>query len=195
MRTIGNRFIVKAGQTHEKADGDIVLLEKFDNASKTKPISEIVSFPAKYHDTIKEGDKLLYHFNILTFTLKDGKKIDSEFKIKDNYYYVPENMIHALFRKDGSVELLGNWNIVEPIKKGEEVTASGIVVALNNDEVKISHGMLEGYIQHVNKEFDGELKSGDKILMSKHSDYSFKMPDGSVRWLVENRQILCKCEE
>lgn len=195
MRTIGNRFIIKAEQTHEKEDGNIVLLEKFDNASKTKPISEIVSFPTKYEDVIDEGDNLLYHFNVLTFTLKDGKKIDSDFKIKDNYYYVPENMIHALFKKDGSVKMLGDWNIVKPIKKKEEVTKSGIIIALNNDEVKVSHGLLEGYIQHVNDEMSDELKSGDRILMSKHSDYSFKMPDGTVMWLVENRQILCKHEE
>ena len=195
MKTIGKRFIISCPETHEKNVNGIILLEKFDNAQKTKQISEIVSVPEGMQDIAEVGDKLLHHFNITTFTLKDGKKIDSNYKIDEQHYFVPLDMSHAVIKKDGTVIMLNEWNIVTPIKKKEEVSASGIVISLNNDELKNSAMIMRGSMVHINDELSDELVPNDEVMLSKYSDYSFKNEEGETKWLVENRQILCRYED
>lgn len=195
MRAVGNKFIVLAEETHEKSTGNIILLDKFDNAQKTKPISEVVSVPDKYKDVVEEGDALIYHFNVLTFKLDNGRKVPSVYCVKDNYYYVPPNMVHGVIKRDGTIKMLGDWNIVEPIVEQEKVLESGIILIPDSDQLNKTHNMMDGTMLVVNEEMEDSIKVGDKVLLAKHSNYSIKLPDGNEVWLVENRQILCRYED
>jgi len=190
MKSVNN-FIIKASKTHKEKDGEILLIEKFENQSKVIQYHKIESVPRQYKGVINKGDLLVVHFNILSYSLKENStKVNSKFYLYDDFYYVPLDIAHAVIKASGDVITLGDWNIITPIKESTEKTlSSGIIIPDLRSETEIKDSLMKGYVEVSNNE---ELSVGDKVLLNKYSDYEVEFPGGKKYWLVRNLNILAK---
>lgn len=189
-----NHFLIEAKDTHKKKEGSIILIERFENQNKANQVFPVhsVSMVSDFSQNVEEGDNLIIHFNIVVHDYdQNGSKKRSKYYIKDDIFYVPENMIHGVIRKDGEIRMNEEWNLILPIKKEEEEkTSSGIITKLNNDKQKMKKDIMYGYIVASNR-----VPVGTKVVLDNHSDYEITVPNLGDHWLVKDNMILAIDED
>ena len=181
-------LLIEAENPFEDKIGSIYLDPRFDTQEKSKQVFPIVDVPDKFKKHFEKGDRAIIHFNIVSFQIRDGKKVPSHYNFVDDVYFVPENMWHGIVKKDGSFVMLDGWILIDPIKKPlEEVLDSGIIL-VKTDKMKIKHELMRGTIVK-SCENSTAIADGEEVLLTNHSDYSV-MIDGKEYWLVKDHQIV-----
>jgi co-chaperonin GroES (HSP10) len=187
-------FLIEAKDTHkEQTDSGIHLIKNFDNQEKARQIYKIHSVPRKYSKIATVKDLLLVHFNVVVFELFNGRRIPSTNYLKDDIFYVPNNMIHGVI--DSSTyevkHLFDEWNLINPIINNEDkVTTSGIIYELKKSAFELKKKYMFGEVV-----FSDKIKKGKKVMMETYSDYEVEFPDGKKYWLVKDAQILATYED
>ena len=193
MRAVKKMLVEVKNPFVEETKGGIILLEKMETTQKAVQYGTVVGVPKQFKDKVDVGDILVFHFNIVVFSIgKQGEKIPSGYYLKDDIYSVPDDMVHLVIKPDGRMIMLGEWNLITPIEKEEEVTESGIIVALNNNKAENRKEEMKGVIECPNEYFGDSLKKGDIVVLGTFADYEVTLPDDRVMWMVYNRTILGK---
>lgn len=181
MKSIYNFFVKlpKAFNDEVKVgDTTLYLDPKWNEFENRKMEAEIVAVPEKYDTGAKVGDTLYFHHHVLI--AGSGKRQ----RVKDDIYYVKYNpnnsnatQAYAYKNKDGDVQLLSEWVFLIPEEQpDEEVTESGIITELKKPEYN-----QFGYVAYDSPAVrDLGLKSGDKVMIMKHSDYKMKVDGKEV---------------
>lgn len=191
MRAV-KRLLIEAENPHVDKIGSIYLDPKFDNALKAKQVFPIVDAPRRYDGLWEKGDSALIHFNIVVFTLKDGKKISSHYNFYEDVYWVPNNMLHAIIKKDGEINMLDGWILIKPIKKSTEKVLDSGIILVTTDKNKIKHSTMRGVVYKTNEKWSA-VPVGAEVLLTDHSDYSVTINNEEF-WLVKDGQILAPVE-
>lgn len=185
-----NELLIECKDTHETEKGKIKLITRLDNAGLAKQVYPVHSIPDRYKDRVNPGDSLIVHFNVVVKDYTNKVETPSQYLIKDDIYHVPENMIHGVISKDGKITMWDDCHLVIPIKRPEKVTASGIVVELNNNTSKMKKQIMYGYIK-----VSETIAAGSKIILSNYSDYEINIPGHDTLWLVQSSSIIAIDEE
>jgi len=105
-------------------------------------------------------------------------------------YLLLYGMIHCVIR-DGNINMIGEWNLVDPIKVDAPKTEVKGLITQVNEEVE----PLKGIARHIN---DGlrklGIKEGDEIYFDADSDYEM-IVEGQTYYRMENCYILGKANE
>ena len=146
--------------------------------------AKVISSPP--FTVLKEGDEVILHHNI--FRLRNGirgERVQSNFFIKDNQYFVPPTEIF-MFKRDGQDwEALNPYCFIRPVKYDSD---NGLIID-NTDSYK-GNKKQYGVIVHPNKEMlEMGLKRGDTVLYSKYSEYEFEI-SGEILYKMETKDIL-----
>lgn len=189
-------FIIEATQTHEdKSEGGILLLHRFENQSKVIQYHKIVAVPEKYKHMAEVGDTLICHFNVIVYDRKDGVVKKSPYIIEGDLFRVPNNMIHFVIKKSGQIMFFEDDCLIEgKFTKDDIVRDSGIIMPdLRKDNEK-KNGLMEGTV-FAKCEAMHDVEVGAHVGLSKYSDYSIKLPDGSTKWFVNEASVLFEYED
>lgn len=183
-------FLIKADKTHKDKEGSIEVLHRFENQSKAISYHKILAVPKKYQHMVEEGDMMIHHFNVMTYARKDGVVTPSPYKVDGDLYRVPINMVHFVIRKNGEYVFFSDDCLVTP--KGnstETVRASGIIMPDLRTDTEKKDTNLYGEIFAKCKEMT-DVEVGDRVCMSKYSDYDIELPNGETKWFVNRDSVL-----
>ena len=141
------------------------------------------NLPAEYAN-IKVGDKVYTHH----FLINEKNLVEINGEPMRTIQY---DQIYCIIHSEGMLEMLGKWNLLEPIKEDESnfKTAGGLLL-------KPEIGNIERYgiIRYSNTELlDTGAKIGDKVTMRKNSEYEIEV-EGKRYFRVHNDDILAVIE-
>ena len=123
---------------------------------------------------LQKGDKVFIHHLVIDKSIKiEGKK----------YYQCDIEQIYA-YERNGKIEMLMDYIFVEPIQTKENVTESGIITNIKQEETKD-----KGIVRYINQ-FTEDFNVGDKILFQKNSNYKMKIND-KYFYRMRNSNALC----
>lgn len=124
--------------------------------------------------TLQKGDKVFIHHLVIDKTIElEGEK----------YYQCDIDQIYA-YERDGEITMLMDFIFVEPIQTKEEVSESGIVTNIKQEET-----IDRGIVKYINQ-FTEDFKVGDKILFQKNSNYKMKIND-EYFYRMRNSNAMC----
>jgi hypothetical protein len=134
---------------------------------------------------LEKGDEVIVHHNI--FRLRNdtkGHKIQSDFHLESNKYFVPLTEIF-LYKRGQDWISLEPYVFVKPIKLRLEET---LLVGIKKDYKGMEN--RRGIIGFNNKDLIKQgVRVGDEVLFSKNSEYEFKI-DGEVYYKMNTKDIL-----
>lgn len=190
-----NHFIVNVPQktqdTVKLGDKEIFLDTRFNEFEHRVCFGTVVCSPILHDTGVEEGDTLFFHHHVTqNKTLSMGE---------DNYLviYDPEEprASHAIaFRdKNGELKMLSKWVFVQPKEEEpkEEVTESGIIVAINLEKKEPSEAVVFMPHEELKRQ---DVKVGDVVGFDRDSDYKMKLDDESIvyRMRVEDLSYVKK---
>ena len=155
---------------------------------------EVTVVSAPENTILQKGDKVIVHHNILRNKLTTtGKKILSDFHIKDNIYYVPLQEVFMFKRGDEQWRAISPFCFVKPIKVEQPKTASGLILSTK----EVTHKGMEKNrgILHYSNEILDEMGvfPNDKVIFSDYSEYEFTI-DGELLYKMSVNDILAKVD-
>ena len=103
--------------------------------------------------------------------------------VEEKYYQCDIDQIYA-YERDGKITMLMDFIFVEPIQTKEEVSESGIVTNIKQEET-----IDRGIVKYINQ-FTEDFKVGDKILFQKNSNYKMKIND-EYFYRMRNSNAMC----
>jgi co-chaperonin GroES (HSP10) len=137
----------------------------------------------------KAGDEVIVHHNV--FRKKngyEGVRLESDYYLEPNLYYVTKDLIFAYKSPGGSWEALEPYFFVKPIEREIKKTSSGIF--LESGKEKYVH--QEASLRYLNKELrEWGLKEGDVVGYGKNQEYKFNI-DGELLYRVRMPMLLYK---
>ena len=165
-------IIVEVDNTYNNVQDSIIMGNNVNDATLVNREVKVVSTPT--YVNIKPGSKILIHHNILRSRYaKGGKRIDSDFLIKDNLYYVPVDSILMMDEGDGW-EAFRDFVFIKPIQTSN--IENGLDMGTEN--AYKSRVMHEGHITHINRKLkELGFEVGDHIGFSKYSEHEYVLED------------------
>ena len=167
----------------------IIINTKIESVSNLNRIAKVVSVPKGI--VLQEGDDILFHHNILR-KINDhkGKVQQSDFYIKDNYFFVPLDMIFMYKRGDEDWSALSPYCFIKPIKEELPVSKTGLIIP---EKVKVGHkGMKKnrGIVAYDNPDLNNMcVFKGDEVLFKDHREYEFEINE-EIYYKMDNNSIL-----
>lgn len=142
--------------------------------------------------SLEEGDRIIIHHNIcrLRNGIK-GEKVQSNFWIEGNKYFVPLTEIF-MFDKGNGWEAFTPFCFVRPIKdESKQINSILIPTSFREDNHKgrVNH---RGIMVYPNQDLiDQGINKGDEIVFSNYSEYEFEI-DGETYYKMSTNDILGK---
>jgi len=178
-------FIVKpkGGQNYvnEKEINGVsfVVNTSIEDAKDTNRTAIVVSLPLIYNGNVKVGDEVIVHHNTFRdFYDHRGRTRSSNFKIKDDLFYLHEESIF-LIKEDGKYISANNSCFIEPVFKEERFV--GKVLDEHIGIVKFGNPKLEKQ----------GVFEGDKIAFKTDSEYEFEL-EGTVYYRMRTENVMVK---
>lgn len=135
---------------------------------------------------LEKGDEVILHHNI--FRLRNGlkgKRLESNFHIEDNRYFVPPTEIFMFKRGDSEWEALSPHCFVKPIK---DDTEEGVILGVK--ETYKGNKKQYGEVIYPNKDMlDMGLKKGDIVAFSLYSEYEVEV-ENELLYKMSTKDIL-----
>lgn len=173
MKSI-NYLIVELDKAYDNevkiSTGDSLIVNStIESVEHIKRIATVIESPD--FTILKKGDKVIVHHNI--FRLRNGikgEKIESNFFIEENKYFVPLTEVFMYSRDDSDWQAIDPFCFVEPIKRQEK---RGFDLNPKEDSYK-GNICQHGIMRYPNKELKKQgVKERDIIRFSKNSEYEF----------------------
>ena len=99
------------------------------------------------------------------------------------YYEIHYENLYCII-KEGSIQMLNDWNFVVPVKAEEEITESGIV-----KDFKVGNELNIGIVKHSNS-----IEKEEVIIFKRGREYRIDV-EGITYYRIETRDILCKFKD
>ena len=104
-------------------------------------------------------------------------------------YYILYGELYCAVR-DGNINMIGEWNLVDPVKVKAPESKAGIIT-----QVREKTEPLKGVARHINERLRSlGVKEGDEIYFDADSDYEMII-EGKMYYRMENTFILGKTNE
>jgi len=173
------------GREHKMSNGVTLLLDNRYNPHQTwntTQCGEVKMLPLKLSKgkemRVKQGDKVYFHHF--------GCNTENKVLINDKPYY--KMSYESLYCKvNGTVEMLNDYNLIEPILESEEDirTKSGIWL-----KGEAQAKMLCGTARFLTKEMKSQgIKDGDVVYFERNADCEL-LVEGKSYYRVKNRSFL-----
>ena len=162
----------------EVVDGKTIIVNT--SVTEAKDVNKnaiVVGLPMGYKGNVKIGDEVVVWHNVFRITHNDaGVPMQSNHHIKDDLFYIPEEMIYLIIR-NGKKIAANDSVFVEPIIENDFY--EGV------KEVKHT-----GYLKYINETIENlGLKEGDKICFRKGCEYEFFI-EGQRLYKMSSHRIL-----
>ena len=136
--------------TKDELESGFKIDTKFHHQKYLIQYAEVIAI-SKTEKIIEVGDVLVFHFNVTAFTYRAGVRTASNLLIgveNNNYIYkVPNEMAHAVYKKEGGLIMLNNYCFIEPHRQAKQELESGFILRKEQD-------------------FDGAKKGSKALLLS-----------------------------
>lgn len=176
-------FIIKPKDEQRyqnKNESGIILNTTIEDGLSTQRLAYVVETPIQYKGEVKKGDLVVVHHNTFRTELNNkGVPIESKRHIKDNLFYLEEELIYLIIREDECIATL-NYCFVEPT-----FSLCGITKEVKEDE---QYGNLY-YVNERQKSLG--LNKGTKVGFKPHSKYAFDL-FGKKLYMMKDHRILLK---
>jgi co-chaperonin GroES (HSP10) len=169
----------------------LVINTKTESVSNINRVGKVVSVPSGL--TIKEGDLLLFHHNILR-KVNDhrGEVMQSNFIIKDNLFFVPLDMVFMYKRGDDDWKALTPFCFIKPIKEKVPETKSKLIIPEYMSVGFKGRRENRGIVKYGNSVLtDWGVKEGDEIIFKDYREYEFDI-DGEILYKMASKDVLAK---
>ena len=161
--------------THVTQDGIIEYLPKGFSLDYQKDIDFQVM-------ELEVGDHVYCHHFLCDEHVRTTK-VD---KNGNGLYYLLYGEVYCAIR-DGKINMIGEWNLVDPVKIEAPKSAAGIIT-----QVQQKMEPLKGIARHINERLrDLGINKGDEIFFDADSDYEM-MVEGKMYYRMQNTYILGK---
>jgi len=190
MRSI-NYIIVELDTPYlnevELSDGSSFIVNStIENVDYINRVATVVEAPD--YTILKKGDKIIAHHNI--FRLRNGikgERLDSNFFIENNKYFVPLTEIF-MYDSGNGWEAIDPFCFVKPIKKELE---GEFQLSLSECSYK-GNVNQQGILWFTNNSLREQgVKKGDRVFFRKYSEYEFTI-DGDMYYKMKTTDILVK---
>lgn len=193
MPTI-NYIIIESKQAYNnevelKNGQKIIVNSTIESVEHINRVGKVVEAPD--FTILQKGDEVVVHHNIMRLRNGvKGQKVESNFHIEDNKYFVPLTEVF-MYKRDG-----GNWTaidpycFVKPIKK--EVEKKGSILLPENNKEGTHKGMLKnmGILTYGNKELEEiGVEEGTQVIFSDDSEYEFVI-DNELFYRMRTKDII-----
>jgi len=132
------------------------------------------------HQKVEVGDRIYFHY--LSLTPHNRLELQGEDYYLVDYYYIFCRI------KNGGIEALNGWVLVEPQKDKPGKTPSGLVTSAFS-KTSTSYGTVRYIGPHQKGELGLGLNQGDKILFSKDSDFKNTI-EGTEYFTMQQEDLL-----
>jgi hypothetical protein len=157
-----------------------------ENAPMT---GKIIAVPQNNTTPAQTGD-LLFFEHTITMQNSYGKKSRYCLNEKDKTYFVPFEancMMAIAVKKQGQWHLIGRFNLLFPVKVEKQSHTPNLLLPNFNKEYQgLKEGM--GIIHKLLPEAEPVLKIGDRVSLSKHSEYKVEL-EGQTFFAVSTDNI------
>jgi len=188
MRSI-NYVIVELTDAYENEvelsdNKSVIVNSTIENVEYVNRIAKVITAPK--FTILKEGDSVIVHHNI--FRLRNGikgERLESNFFIEDNKYFVPLTEVF-MYKRNGEWEAIDPYCFIKPISKEKK---EGFDLSINEDTYK---GRIHqhGTVKYPNTELREQgVKEGDRVFFSKNSEYEFNI-DGELYYKMSTKDVL-----
>ena len=164
----------------------IVTNTTVESVSHLNRIGKVLTAP---EDTVlEEGMEVIMHHNIVRKRNDTaGERIDSDYALGRNQYYVPLDLIFAYRHPGEEWEALAPYCFLRPIENEEKVTPAGIILPPME---KYVNQEAEAWI--LNKELrEWGVEKGDIVGYGENQEYEFEI-DGQTLYRVRMPKLLYK---
>lgn len=160
-------------------DASIYIDPKWNEFENRKQSAEVVAVPEKYDTPVKVGDTIYFHHHVVISGNGSGQKVDGDvYSVR----FDPDNghgtQAYAYKCQDtGKIELLSDWIFLTPEDQADEqLTDTGIIISTEKPEYN-----EYGYVLYDSPAVNSlGLKTGDKVMIMKNSDYKMKVEGQDV---------------
>lgn len=176
-------FLIKPidGKLYDnETDSGLITTTSVEDHNYTQRLANVIEVPLGYKGIISKGDRVVVHHN--TFRIQynnQGLPLPSKHHIKDDLFYLEEELIYMVIKKDGSKEAVFPFCFITPIVDDvkfegvKEVDNKGVLMYPNH------HLVEQGFVE------------GDVVYTKKDSEYEFNLFDEKLFMMKSNR-VLCK---
>lgn len=142
---------------------------------------------------LKEGDEVIVHHNICRLRNGiHGEKVYSNYHLEGNRYFVPLTEVF-MYKRDNDWKAIYPYCFVKPIKD-ETVKQISSLEVIDSSDTHEGYVKNHGIMVYPNEFLEKEgIKSGDKIVFSNDSEYSFII-DNEMYYKMGVNDILGKIE-
>ena len=165
---------------NNETESGVITTTSVEDHNYTQRIAEVIKTPIKYNGVIRDGDKVVVHHNVFrTQYNNQGIPLPSRNHIKDDLYYLEEELIYMVVKDNGVKEAVFPFCFVSPLVG--DVKFEGVKEVLNKAILKYpnKHLIEQGFIED------------DIVFLKKDSEYEFNLFDEKLYMMKSNR-ILCK---
>lgn len=188
MKTI-NYLIVELKEAYDNkvktiTGDDIIVNSTIESVEHINRVATVVAAPD--FTILQKGDEVVVHHNI--FRLRNstrGNIVESNYNIGDNQYIVPLTEVF-MYKRDDKWQAIKPYCFVEPIKAEKKETSFDITTE------EAYKGRLDkvGILRYLNEDLEAQgLKSGDKVLFSRFSEYEFLI-EGKLYYKMASKDVL-----
>ena len=183
-----NYIIVEIDEAYKNEIDGIVVNSTIESIAHINRVARVLEAPS--FTILKEGDEVVVHHNM--FRLRNGirgKKVQSDYHLKDNIYYIPLTQVFMYKRDGGDWQAIRPYVFVKPVEFEDRVE-NGVTITANDKNSYKGRKRLRGIIKFPNDELLAQgVKVGDEIVFSYYSEYEFNI-NGETLYKMSTKDIL-----
>lgn len=187
MTTI-NYIIVEVDEAYKNEVDGIIVNSTIESVEHINRIARVVEAPS--FTILQKGDEVIVHHNM--FRMRNGmkgKKVQSDYFIEGNKYFIPLTLVFAYRRGDEDWQSIRPFVFVKPIEFEEE-QVNGFTITKGESNTHKGRKKLRGLIKFPNDELEAQgVKEGDEVLFSDYSEYEFNI-EGETLYKMSTKDIL-----
>lgn len=185
-----NFVIVEIDEAYKNEIDGLIVNSTIESVQHINRVARVIEAP--YFTILESGDEVVVHHNM--FRLRNGlrgKKVQSNYHLEDNKYFIPLTEIFMYKRGDSDWTAIRPFVFVKPIKMEDDVVGN-VIIAPNEKNSHKGYKKLRGIIKYPNDELLSEgIKEGDEVIFSYYSEYEFNI-DGELLYKMSSKDILAK---
>ena len=183
-----NYVIVEIDEAYKNEVDGVIVNSTIESVAHINRVAKVVDSPD--FTILKKGDEVVVHHNI--FRLRNGlrgKKLQSNYHLEGNKYFVPLTEVFMYRRDDSDWNAIRPFVFVEPIKS-EDIKVGNVIINSNETNSHKGTVKLQGIIKYPNEELISKgVKVGDRIIFSYWSEYEFNI-NGETLYKMSTKDIL-----
>lgn len=186
MKTL-NFLIIEAEEAYINTKNGMIINTSIENVSRINRIGKVISAPDFV--TVKEGDYVLVHHNIMRKKLDTkGHEIQSAYHLEGNKYFVPLKEVFMYKRGDKDWLALEPFCFVKPIPVEDD---KNTLFQLSKEEKSYKgYEKNRGILTYPNQQLlDQGLRAGQQVVFADDSEYEFEI-EGEIFYKMNTRYVL-----